>query len=99
MNKRYVLYSIMAIVIIGIVATVIGYTTDLRPIQTIEQPATVSAPVPVEATTSMTIDTSTGKKKPCECCAERKTRLEKKIQETRARKRAKQQAQTVAASQ
>ena len=99
MNKRHFLYGIMAIAIVGILAVLIGYTTDSRSAQTIEQSAAVNTPIPAEAKTPTATDTSTVKEKSCGCCAERKTRLEKKIQAARARKLARQQSQTVAAAQ
>lgn len=99
MSKRHLLYGIMAIAIVGILAVVIGYTTDSRPAQTIEQSGAVNTSIPAAAKTSTATDTSTVKEKSCGCCAERKARLEKKIQAARARKLARQQAQTVVTSQ
>lgn len=93
MNKKHFLSGIIVIVMAGVLAVVIGYAINPRPIEITDELTSVNASTAIEMATETDTDETTIKKKPCECCAERKTRLAKKIEAARKRRLQKQQAQ------
>ncbi len=92
MNKKQFLYGIIGVVIAGVLAVVIGYATGPRPVE-ITELTSVNTSTAIEMAAETTTDETAIKKKPCQCCAERKTRLAKKIEAARKRRLERQQAQ------
>lgn len=81
MRGNRLLYGIAALALLVMLAVFIVSATDMLPTQTprrqVLEETSVSPKTPVPAV----------KKKSCGCCAERRARLEKKIQAARERRR------------
>ena len=86
MKKRLLFYSIATLAVIALIVGVISSATERHPTQTSD----ITTPVEQIATETP----PAVKKKICECCAERITRLQEQIRKARERRLAKQDAQT-----
>ena len=86
MKIRHGIYSIVALFVGILLAVVVGYTTSTPQRDMPKQQAATIQTTRTEAATSGT------KKKNCGCCAERRERIEKMIQQARERRQAKQRS-------
>ena len=94
MKKTHLLYSIAALAVFGILASVMGYATKtyLTPVPEEQAPEETTITTPAEMTTPAV------KKKTCSCCNERIARLREQHRKLRARRQSVQQAEDVASS-
>ena len=90
MRKTYLFYGLITLAVVALITGVISYATKTHPTQK------EARQIPVK--TTMTTVTSTEKKitpivkkKSCGCCAERRERIQKIIQQARVHREAKQQ--------
>ena len=84
MKIRHGIYSIAALFAGIFLAVVVGYTTSTPQRNMPKQQAATIQTTRAEAATSST------EKKNCGCCAERRERIQKLIQQARERRQAKQ---------
>ena len=73
-------YSIAILALLAILAAFIAYTTDRLPPHAPKQHAPVETVVPTKTSAPAV------KEKSCECCAERRERIRKRIQDARERR-------------
>lgn len=83
MKRPRFLYDIAIAAAIGILVVSIGYTMVALPKHTPKQPDAVKVGTPNGTTTATGVTTGTVKKDGCRCCAERRTRRKKIIQQAR----------------
>lgn len=92
MRNTRLLYGIGIIAIIGILVGFVGYTFPTKTLtqQALKEETTANKPKMTTEGTDASVTTAT-KLKSCDCCAERRARLEKQRQQARARKLAKEE--------
>ena len=90
MRGNRLLYGIAALALLVMLAVFIVSATDMLPTQTPRQQMPV-----VETGIPAATPAPTVKKKSCGCCAERRARLQKKIQAARERRRQQEETVTV----
>lgn len=92
MRDTHFLYGIATFALLAMLAGLIIYATDSLPTHTPQQQA------PMETVVPLSTASTTGTKKSCGCCAERRERLQKRIREARERRKAAQQTVNVEAA-
>ena len=94
MKATYLLSAILILAIVGVLIAAVDFMPRIT-----EQTPTPDTSVPEKSAPAVTPVSTKQADTPCGCCADRKERLQKRIQEARARRQARQNAQSPAVTQ